>query len=520
MTETPEGFLVAHNVPISRIGVYDYLEKEIKADGSGQVVKVFRDPAEVFSPAAIASFEGKPLTDDHPTDGVFPDGARYLVKGAVQNVRRGSGDKADLLLADLIVYDEQLIQEIKNGKREVSAGYDCDYVPRGDGSYDQRNIVGNHVAVVDKGRGGDRVRINDRRAADMSSEEAAKQYGISEKKDGHRTPPEGYPEDRDQYADPVNYKYPLNGAHAHDAIDYFNRPSERTKGGYSPEEWSKIGERIVRANGAGYELRNGKILTPDDRKIRGTDKMPNAKGKPPVKKLGPVTHWFAARGFKSWAQDSDPDPDEVVEVVDALADERHQESEAEAREHESEGMKGKDAPDDAERITALETKINELMDMIKGLKDKVTPEKSAEDSIEDAIKGLGAEPEPELHGEEESHTVDPTLIEDEAGVVAPPDERTRNALATVDRDYRVAALRAIKPIIAAITDPVARKKAADAAIKSINGVPQSNMYAKITQAVRKHAGDTSRTSSAPQPDYSNLGEQWAKKYNPHYKEVK
>jgi hypothetical protein len=520
MTSTPEGFLVAHNVPVSRAGWYDYMPHEIGVTGATPV-RVYRPPEEVFSPGAIASFEGKPLTDDHPPKGVSPQDARLYVKGSTQNVRRGTGDDADLLLADLIVYDENLIREIRDGKREVSAGYECEYEPQDDGTYIQRAVVGNHVAVVDQGRAGDRVKIYDRLytrksvTQDMTNEDAAKKYGISEKKDGHRTPPEGYPSDREQYADPVNYKYPLNGAHARDAIDYYNRPGERDEGEYTTEEWAKIGRRIVdacnRQDGGGYEIKDGRILTPDDRKRKGNDSMSIAI-RLPNRKQSRVTDFLAAIGLKQFAADAEPE--ELMDAVDAMAEEKGAETEEEARAHEREGMEkkdGKDAPDDSMRISNMEKKMDELMDMIKGIKDGKTGDKSAEDLIDDAINGLTDS----AAGEEESHTIDPALIEDEAGVVLPESERPKDALTTVDAAYKKRALAAMKPILAAIPDPAARKQAADAAVKSIMGATGANTYAQIAR--RKAADAKKATAQAVTPDMTNLGREWAAKFNPHYK---
>ena len=69
MTKTPEGFLICHNVPIARTGWYEYLESELKDNGSPtETIQVYRGPNEVFSSAAIASFEGKPVTDEHPPE--------------------------------------------------------------------------------------------------------------------------------------------------------------------------------------------------------------------------------------------------------------------------------------------------------------------------------------------------------------------------------------------------------------------------------------------------------------------
>jgi|GEM_PF-3668371 len=70
MTEPPEGFLVCHSVPICRTGTQKYLPSEIGEKGSG-LVGVSRNDDEVFKPAAMASFEGKQVTDDHPSNEVY-----------------------------------------------------------------------------------------------------------------------------------------------------------------------------------------------------------------------------------------------------------------------------------------------------------------------------------------------------------------------------------------------------------------------------------------------------------------
>lgn len=161
MTKTPEGFLICHNVPIARTGWQEYLPREIGLPGDS-LIKVYRSEEEVFSSATIASFEGKPVTDDHPTQDVRPDNIAAFGKGHAQNVHRGSGDLSDMLLSDLIITDPVLISEIEAGKREVSCGYDCNYDPRDDGQgYDQVSICGNHVAIVEKGRAGPQVAIRD-----------------------------------------------------------------------------------------------------------------------------------------------------------------------------------------------------------------------------------------------------------------------------------------------------------------------------------------------------------------------
>ena len=162
---TPEGFLICKNVPIAKVGTQQYLGEELGLEGYENVlVDVIRTEQEVFSPKTIASFEGKPFTDDHPEQSEFVTTENYkqYVKGHVTNVRRGEGNFSDKLLADIIVYDKTVIEEIESGrKREISCGYGCDYDIDENGNILQINITGNHVALVNEGRAGHNVRILD-----------------------------------------------------------------------------------------------------------------------------------------------------------------------------------------------------------------------------------------------------------------------------------------------------------------------------------------------------------------------
>ena len=190
----PEGYLLCLNVPVARTGTQDYLPEELNlqlpchpelvacgarggdpahgaranpcSEGSSMagMISVFRPEEEVFSPETIASFEGMPVTNDHPPDGVDVENIRRLQRGHAHNVRRGTGNESDLLLADLIITDPVLIDAILGGKREISCGYTYELCEEG-GRYIQRKIRGNHIAVVDAGRAGPRVSIKDEQAS-------------------------------------------------------------------------------------------------------------------------------------------------------------------------------------------------------------------------------------------------------------------------------------------------------------------------------------------------------------------
>lgn len=160
---TPEGFLLCKEVPFARAGEMLYGPGEVPVEpGRDGIVRITRTTEELFSPETIASFNGKPLVDDHPEDDVTPETWRQLGRGVMLNVRPGTGEYDDCLVCDLLVTDVSAIKAVDEGKVEVSAGYDADYEDLGDGRGNQSNIIGNHLALVDRGRCGPRCAIGDR----------------------------------------------------------------------------------------------------------------------------------------------------------------------------------------------------------------------------------------------------------------------------------------------------------------------------------------------------------------------
>lgn len=161
MLETPEGYLICKNVPIGRAGTLQYTGQELELNDYDTVYTVIRTPEENRKPEVLASFEGKPITDGHPDIDVDKTNYNYYSKGHLQNVRAGNNTEG-FIFADLFITDENLIEDIKNGtKREVSCGYDTSYIKDDSGRLYQTNIRGNHLAVVENGRAGHLIRIND-----------------------------------------------------------------------------------------------------------------------------------------------------------------------------------------------------------------------------------------------------------------------------------------------------------------------------------------------------------------------
>jgi hypothetical protein len=179
---TPDGFLLCERVPIARTGTQLYGPGEVPVEaGSDGIIRIIRDESEVFRPETIASFEGKPVTLDHPALFVGPETWKELTVGVVQNVRRGDGFDSDLLLADLLITDAAAIKlvraepdddkpgQFKRPLREVSCGYDANYVQESPGVGYQRDIIGNHVALVERGRAGSRCSIQDKEPENMTT---------------------------------------------------------------------------------------------------------------------------------------------------------------------------------------------------------------------------------------------------------------------------------------------------------------------------------------------------------------
>lgn len=165
--ETRDGYLVA-TVKAARTGIQDYLGRELGKPDM-ETVKVYRPAEQVFASDAIASAAYRPLTNDHPPEWVTRDNWKKYATGQIGGEIARDGD---FLSLPLVMMDGIAISDFRAGKRELSMGYSCDIdftpgtTPTGD-AYDavQTNIRINHLAVVDRARGGSNLRIGDMRGA-------------------------------------------------------------------------------------------------------------------------------------------------------------------------------------------------------------------------------------------------------------------------------------------------------------------------------------------------------------------
>jgi len=154
---TPEGYLRAPAIA-TRVGVLKY------RNGAGKVIRELRLPEEVFAPDSMATLSSKPVTNEHPHVGLLkPDNVKsFLVGYTGEQVEKVDNE---YLKVWANVVDAETIDDVNNGKSEVSCGYVCELedapgVWNGE-PYDliQRNIRYNHLAIVPKGRAGSQVRL-------------------------------------------------------------------------------------------------------------------------------------------------------------------------------------------------------------------------------------------------------------------------------------------------------------------------------------------------------------------------
>lgn len=164
VTKTKDGFLAA--MPrVARTGIQLYKGSEVgKADMD--VVRVYRPEAEVFKRDAFASLAHRPFTDDHPSVPVNASNWKDFAIGHSDGdvVRDG-----EFVRVPMVLMDGNAVAKFEAGKAELSVGYSCDLKweagtdPASGQAYDavQTNIRANHIALVDRARGGHKLRIGD-----------------------------------------------------------------------------------------------------------------------------------------------------------------------------------------------------------------------------------------------------------------------------------------------------------------------------------------------------------------------
>lgn len=163
MIEDGRGQLICLDVPIAREGIQSYARSELpKWDPTtmkDHMLDVTRSWEEVEKSAP--TFEAAPFVIGHPAEDLLVGlNFQELAHGYAKDIRVGEIDGYKVLLADIVVYKPETIEDIRNGTiRDVSCGYDCDINLD---TLQMTDIVGNHIALVPSGRG-DITRIRDQK---------------------------------------------------------------------------------------------------------------------------------------------------------------------------------------------------------------------------------------------------------------------------------------------------------------------------------------------------------------------
>lgn len=160
------GFLIIRSNPIAKAGVFDYLLSEVEPNcdksKANNIVKVYRDWDMLKS--VKNSLANKPIKDNHYWVGDESNTADGAIGSEVT-----TDDENLYLIADLFIYNPLLINKIEKGEAvELSPAYTSEIVKEKgnfkgiDYEYKQNIQCFNHLAVVENGRSGKDLKIQDK----------------------------------------------------------------------------------------------------------------------------------------------------------------------------------------------------------------------------------------------------------------------------------------------------------------------------------------------------------------------
>ncbi len=136
--------------PIARAGDLRYYNR----DGSTRIERVSRDTLQ----RSAHTFREKPISLYHPRDPITADNAAQHFKGFLGSAAHI--DENGLLWMSGTITHKDAIDAVLAGERELSCGYAVPELRRIDeGLFEQADRIGNHVAIVPRGRAGAEVSI-------------------------------------------------------------------------------------------------------------------------------------------------------------------------------------------------------------------------------------------------------------------------------------------------------------------------------------------------------------------------
>jgi len=163
------GWFEVKDNPLSSVGVYSYGGKSIGGDADpDRMYRVYRPAEELATEECIQSFRLLPWIDNHVMLGSEDAGLTPAEQKGVQGViGEDVTFDGETLRGNIKVFSEAMSNLIANGKKELSCGYRCRY-EKSSGTFNgepydyvQRDIRGNHLALVENGRMGPKVAVLD-----------------------------------------------------------------------------------------------------------------------------------------------------------------------------------------------------------------------------------------------------------------------------------------------------------------------------------------------------------------------
>ena len=167
MEENPNNeYWYLPNIPLTKVGVFPYYGQQISPNLEPyKLYMVYRPAEEIGSDEALKTLELLPVVEDHAMLGTRPGMMPPEEKGIQGITGTEIYCENGVVYGDIKIFTEYLKNVINSGKHEISMGYFCDY-DYSSGYYNgqhydviQRNLRGNHIAIVDKGRMGEEVCI-------------------------------------------------------------------------------------------------------------------------------------------------------------------------------------------------------------------------------------------------------------------------------------------------------------------------------------------------------------------------
>lgn len=149
-----EGYLEDKPI-LTRVGIFEYTNDD------GSIRRELRLPEEVFAEESLKSYKGKPIIVTHDAGLVTKTNVRENQIGTILTEGYKDGEN---VRAEIVIHDTDAMKDC--GFKELSLGYslDLDETPgEWNGQpYDaiQRNIIINHLALVQEARAGDNARLN------------------------------------------------------------------------------------------------------------------------------------------------------------------------------------------------------------------------------------------------------------------------------------------------------------------------------------------------------------------------